>query len=317
MWNCYKRDDVFLCRHESHGRFDYRVSAYHVLVERRCYPDGCIAFAWKCKRMHKGEGCPKGYHHVGSNCTQCRFYDEEKIQRRPAVLLDEERFADFLEECRRFDEWLEEVRQRPLELGGLVTDIRPHLVRRVDGRRSSLTLRGYLARLQPGFIGLRGLEDAIYLEVSRTQQERHRLAPGDQIEAEAWVRLDRGRLVGVRSRRVQVEQRNGGEAPGWDRALLDREGAVALPDQPERCLRCPRGVLVDVEEITSHRGRRVPRAQRRQLLCLEGIGRPQECPFEALQELSGQPLDRGCVGSRREPETSPTASLETRRRTPR
>jgi len=317
MWNCYKRDDVFLCRHESHGRFDHRVSAYHVLVEKRCYPDGCIAFAWKCKRMHKGEGCPKGYRHVGSNCTQCRFYDEEKIQRRPALLLDQAQFADFLEACRCFDEWLEEVRQRPLELGGEVTDIRPHLVRRVDGRRSSLTLRGYLARLQPGYIGLRGLEDPIYLEVSRAQQERHRLAPGDRVEAEAWVRLDRGRLVGVRSRRLHVAERNGGESSGWDQALLDREGAVVLPDQPERCLRCPRGVLVDVEEMASCRGQLVPRTRRRQLLCLEGIGRPQECPFEAFRELSGQPLERGCVGCSRDAKPGMAESLETRRRMPR
>jgi hypothetical protein len=304
MWNCYKREDVFVCRHESHRRFDHRVSAYHVLVEKRCYPEGCVSFLWKCKRMHKGEGCPKGYHHVGSNCTQCRFYDEEKILRRPALLLGEAEFAEFLETCRAFDAWLEEVRDRPLEMGGRVTDVRPHLVRRIDGKRASLGLLGHLVRLQPGFIGLQGIDEPLYLEVSRAQQERHGIAPGDRIEAEVWVRLDRGRLVGARPRRLRVEERDGGQPPRWEDALLDRQGAVVLPDQPERCLHCDRGVLVDVEEAEI--GRRP--ARRRELLCLEGIGRPGECPYEALRALGGQPEDRSCVSLAQDPgpgKTSP------------
>jgi hypothetical protein len=311
MWNCYKREDVFLCRHESHGRFDHRVSAYHVLVEKRCHPEGCVAFAWKCKRMHKGEGCPKGYHHVGSNCTQCRFYDEEKIQRRPEVLLEPAAFADFLEECRAFDEWLEQARARPQDLGGLVTDLRPRLVRRVDGRRSSLSLRGYLARIQPGYLGLRGIDDPLYLEVGREQQERHRIAAGDRIEAEVWMRCDRGRLVGTRPRRLRVEERGGGTPARWEQALLDRTGAVELPEQPERCLRCDRGALVDVEETDP--GRRPGR--RRQLLCLEGIGLPGECPLDALRVLAGQPPERGCVGIPEVRKPDPAHSEDSRRRT--
>jgi hypothetical protein len=297
MWNCYKREDVFLCRHDFHRRFDHRVSAYHVLIEKRCYPEGCVAFAWKCKRMHQGEGCPKGYHHVGSNCTQCRFYDEEKILRRPAVQLDEAQFAEFMEDCRAFDDWLEQLRHRPVDLGGRVTDVRPHLVRRVDGRRSSLSLLGYLVRLQPGFIGLQGIDEALYLEVSRAQQERLGIASGDRVEAEVWVCLDRGRLVGLKPRRLRIEERNGGRPPSWDGALIDREGAVVLPSQPERCLRCDRGVLVDVEQAEV--GRRP--ARRRELLCLEGIGRPHECPYEGLRALGGQPQDRSCVGLPQDP----------------
>jgi hypothetical protein len=314
MWNCYKREDVFVCRSECHQRFEHRVSAHHVLVEKRCFPQGCVSFAWKCKRLHKGRGCPRGYRHVGSNCTQCRFYDEEKIQRRPSVLLDERAFAEFLEACRDFDAWLDQVRDRPLCLGGRVTDVRPHLVRRVDGRRSRLSLCGHLVRLQPGYIELRGLDDPLYLEISRAQQQRHRVAPGDGVEAEAWVRLSRGRLVGVRPKRLQVEERGGEAPPEWEQALLDRLTAVALPDQPERCLRCSRGVLADVEEIAPSPGRTRPAPRRRELLCLEGLGRPEDCPFEALRSLRRQPLEQACVGSREAPEPDSAHSEDCRRR---
>ncbi len=283
MQNCYKREDVFLCRHESHRRFEHRVSAYHVLREKQCYPDGCVSFAWKCKLLDKGGTCPKGYRHVGSNCTQCRLYDEEKIDRQPVLLLAPDVFQSFLDECRSFDDWLEGIRERPMEVGGQITDIRPYLTRRVDGSRTTLRLNGFLVRMRPAFVGRDRFEDAIYLRLSRSQQERLRLAPGDRIEAQGWMRLDRGRLVAMQPRRISVEEHGGGTPARWDQALLDRVGAVPLPDQAERCLRCERGVLVDVEQLDVAVA--TPGGPRRQLLCLEGIGRPAECPFEVLRQF--------------------------------
>ncbi|MFH1143661.1 MAG: hypothetical protein V1774_03870 [Candidatus Eisenbacteria bacterium] len=284
--NGYKRDDVFICRDQSHGRFGYRVSAYHVLEEKCCYPDGCVRFIWKCKLLGKGGRCPKGYGHVGSNCTQCRHYDEEKIHRRPEVLISDEQYARFREDCREFDEWMAAIADRPMEIGGEISAVCPHLIKRVDGPRSSLRLQGFLLRLCPAFVGLQGLEDPIYLSIGRHVQQRLRLCPGDRLEAEGWVRLDRGRLIGHHPRRFHVDERAGGVPLGWDQALLDRVGAVPLPDQPERCLRCDRGVLVDIEGVNAAGPRPTrPHGRRRELVCLEGIARPLDCPFEALKAL--------------------------------
>lgn len=283
LYNCYKRDDIFVCRHDSHRDFDHRVSAYHVLHAKGCYPEGCIDFLWKCKLLGKGGTCPKGYQHVGTNCGQCRHYDEEKIQRYPALLVSEEAYAQFLDECARFDEWLDQHVGHPAEIGGRVTDIRPHLTKQVSGRRTALTLRGFLVRLKPGYIGRDGFEDALYLRLSGAQQRRHRIAPGDVLEAQARIHFDRGRLVGAQTRRIYIEERSGEEPARWDRALLDRVGAVSVAGQPGRCLRCSRGLLVDVED-PGRRGRKGPR---REVLCLEGIGRPRDCPYEALQAMHG------------------------------
>ncbi|MBD3237874.1 MAG: hypothetical protein GF330_14340 [Candidatus Eisenbacteria bacterium] len=281
MRNSYKREDVFVCRHESHRGFDHRVSAYHVLIEKRCMPHGCIDFVWKCKRLDRGGACPKGYRHVGNNCAQCRFYDEEKVQRRPACLLGEAAYRDFVQDCRDFDAWTERLRGRRVEVGGRITDLRPHLIREIDGRRSRLVLRGFLVRLERGYVGLEGVEDPLYVRIGRRAQQRARLARGDRIDCLAEVGLDRGRLVATGVRRLEVEER-GGEAPAaWEAALLSRLDAVAVPDQPERCLRCSRGVLVDVRELG-----REQRRPRRELLCLEGIGRPEDCPYEALVGLN-------------------------------
>ncbi|MCK4412276.1 MAG: hypothetical protein KAY32_01905 [Candidatus Eisenbacteria sp.] len=284
MRNCYKRDDIFTCRQEVHRRFDHRVSAFHVLCEKGCYPEGCVSFVWKCKLLGKGGRCPKGYRHVGSNCTQCRYYDEEKIHAHPELQVSAEAYVAFLAECAEFDEWLAGHARRPVEVGGRVSDIRPCLVKVLEGSRARTHLRGFLLRLERAYVGLQGFDDPIYLPVSRGQQERLRLAAGDRVEAEAWVRLDRGRLLGDRPRRLRVEERGGEAPPRWDGALLDCLGAVPLHDQPERCLRCERGVLVDVETPAGPGG--PPRGRRRrELLCLEGIGRPNDCPYQALREL--------------------------------
>ena len=107
MRNCYKREDVFVCRHDMHRGFDYRVSAHHVLREKNCYPHGCVDFLWKCKLLDKGGTCPKGYRHVGNNCTECRHYDEEKIHRYPELLISAMEYRAYQRECRRFDDWLD------------------------------------------------------------------------------------------------------------------------------------------------------------------------------------------------------------------
>jgi hypothetical protein len=291
MRNCYKREDVFLCRHDAHRRFDHRISAFHVLREKRCYPDGCVSFLWKCKLLDKGGACPKRYRHVGNNCTQCRSYTEEKIHRRPEIMLAPEAFESFRDECRRFDEWLEDHGGRLLQVGGLITHLHPHLVQRREGRHASLSLRGFLVRLMPAYVGLRGLEDALYMRMSRVQQQRVRFAVGDGVEAEGWLRMDRGRIVVEPLRRVHRESSGGGTPAQWDRALLDRTAAVRLATQPGRCLGCERGLLVDVEDVEARSDRRGDRrggpgnGRRRELLCLEGIGRPADCPYEGLVDL--------------------------------
>jgi hypothetical protein len=278
--NSYKREDVFVCRHESHEGFCHRVSAHHVLREKRCHPSGCLEFLWKCKLLGKGGACPKEYRHVGNNCTQCRHYDEEKLHRYPEVILTPEAYRAFQEACREFDEWLEDHEDRLLDAGGRVASIRPHLLRRVDGPRSSLVLRGFLLRLEAAYVGRDGLEDALYLRISRAQQQRHQIAVGDDIEALARISLDRGRLVGAPARRIRIEIRSGNRPATWHEALLDRANAVSVPGQPARCLSCERGVLIDIEQMGSRRS-----GPRREVLCLEGIGRPRDCPHEAMRAM--------------------------------
>ncbi|MDH7501060.1 MAG: hypothetical protein QHH30_11840, partial [candidate division NC10 bacterium] len=65
MRNLYKRMDVFRCSQDGHEHFESAVSVYHVLRERRCYPEGCIYFLWRCRHPLREKGCPRGFHHVG------------------------------------------------------------------------------------------------------------------------------------------------------------------------------------------------------------------------------------------------------------
>ncbi len=291
--NPYKSKNIFVCRHEAHRDFEHRVSAWHVMHEKQCHPEGCIDFIWKCKLLNKGGTCHKGYQFVGSNCGQCRHYDEEKIQRYPELQVSDEKYQAFQHKCALFDDWLEDNIGRKLETGGRITDIRPNLVRRVDGRRSHLSQRGYLIRLQPAYIAHEGFEDALYLRISNNQQRRHGLAVYDSIECHGLIRFIRGRIVIEEPRRIFVDERGGQEPAAWDQAVLDRVNAVTLDGQPGRCLQCERGVLVDVEDDSGRRGKR-HRGPGREMLCLEGIGRPQGCPYEIMREIHGGKIgDRG------------------------
>jgi hypothetical protein len=68
--NQYKRQDIFRCTHDSHSRFNHAVSTYHVLKVKRCFPDGCTYFRWKCRNLNKGISCTKKI----SSCGPALFF---------------------------------------------------------------------------------------------------------------------------------------------------------------------------------------------------------------------------------------------------
>ena len=105
-----------------------------------------------------------------------------------------------------------------------------------------------------------------------TAAEGSALAP-DRLEFRATVREDRGRIVLERMRRLEVLRR--GEGRVWTPAdgMVAKRTAIAFPRQPERCLLCPSGTLLDVNQDTPSGVRHY-----RRLLCLEGMEDPEVCP---------------------------------------
>lgn len=283
MRNLYKRMDIFRCSQDGHERFENAVSVYHVLRERRCYPEGCVYFRWKCRHPLAEKGCPQGFQHVGRLCGSCPHFYDEKILRTPRLLLTPEEYRAFLQDLRVFEDWLQGMRGREVDLWGTINSVKPWFkqVVRSQGSRSQVAFLGFLLNFSEAYFDLAHWTDFCYVTIGKGLQARHRFRRGDQVSFRATMRMDKGRPVLYRVREVEVESRGEGECWTESQALLAQRLGTSLADQPERCLACERGALLDVMEEGGGLGKR-----ERRLFCLEGIQDPRFCPIYGAAELA-------------------------------
>ena len=204
-----------------------------------------MQFLWRCQILNKGGSCPKGYKHVGRNCFDCKSYFEEKLQCRPEVIVTAEEEKEFWELYRDFEDWLNNSRNRQVEFSGKVSSVKPHVRKLVSSRENSFRLLGFLLGLKEGFIGRTRLDDHLYMNISLRFQERHRFAVGDELDGSAILTEDRGRIILARPRQIEFNSRSGGEVLTPQQALVASRTGKELSSQPEECLSCRWGVLVD------------------------------------------------------------------------
>lgn len=279
--NEYKRQDVFRCVHDAHAHFSNRVSVHHVLTEKKCFPGGCIYFLWRCKLLNKGTTCPRGFRHVGRKCFGCREFYDEKVINRPEILLDETGFRTFRADFEKFKDWVEEVRGREVCFTGTVSAVKPMLTRVPSGKKETLRFGDFLVCFDGGFFDMTRLDDLCYLVVGRPAYGRHRFRRGDRVELWAKVGFDRGRVVMVRPRRIDFEDRGDGNVWREGDAIVAARIGTVVSGQPEPCVACEKGCLVDVAGGVPDRGGR-----RRELVCLEGNDGPEGCAFRIERILT-------------------------------
>ena len=280
--NPYKRQDVFRCFHEAHRGFGSVVSAYHVLEEKHCYPQGCLWFAWRCRKIGKRHACPRDFKHVGRECFSCPDFYEERVIHRPEVALSKEGFEAFSEELREFRWWLSQNLGRRISFQGVVSAVKPRFSVSQGPRREHLSLSGFLLGFRNGFFGNSVMEDRFYGIAGDGLIQRLGIVPETKLEGEAVLGMDRGRLVLERLSRLEVLSRGEGEPWTKSEALVSRATASVFPGQPERCFACPKGALLDVwDEDQSLRHR---------LACLDGRPDPVDCSYGA--ELMLAELER-------------------------
>jgi hypothetical protein len=272
MINQYKRLDVFKCSQEAHNRFNGRVSVYHVLKEKSCYPQGCIYFLWHCVLLEKGNRCIKGYDYVGKNCKGCTYYTEDKIHLQPELLLNDTEYDKFQEELENFETWLDEVRFRKLPIAGRINNVKPWFERILLPRESHIKFRGYLLVFKKGFIGKKSFNDVFYIRVSENLMKINRFLPKMKIEMNGEIREDRGRIIVHKPKVIEIYNKGWGYPWTRERALVSVKTAAFLKEQPEQCLTCHWGALADVID---RRGKEENRY--RNLYCLKGIDNPETC----------------------------------------
>jgi len=274
--NLYKFTHIFSCVHESHRGYKNKMSVYHILKEKKCYPHGCIYFRWLCKQLNKRKKCDRGFKHVGRKCFGCKYFYEEKIHNYPVLQVSETEYQNFLKELDIFEDWLKDIQERELEIDGTVDSVKPLFVKKIYPKTEFISFRGYLIVFKEIFLGRDRWEDYAYARISADYYDSLKLGVGDRLEARARVKTDRGRIILHRLKSVMVINR--GQPAEWSKqnVLLARETATQFPEQPEKCVQCPFGALVDVE---NHHHRRV--FSSRQLLCLKGILNYRDCYVKA------------------------------------
>nr|HPI74642.1 hypothetical protein [bacterium] len=146
----------------------------------------------------------------------------------------------------------------------------------LDACRGAMILGGYTPRGENGIPGRRYFHKGVPVRTHHV----HAFAVGDEVEAQALLKMDRGRLILTQVRAVHFETRSG--APAWtnSQALVAKSGATYFPRQSGNCLHCPHGALVDVTERLEGRVR-----ERRDLYCLAGMQDQRECHLYALHKV--------------------------------
>lgn len=277
LTNVYKRRDVFRCSQDAHRAFQGRVSVYHVLKEKGCYPQGCLYFVWHCVRMLKGRACVKGYTHTGRDCAGCTWFEEEKIHLQPECLLSAEAYSEFLEELERFESWLQSVRFRRVDVAGRIQAIKPWFEQSLTRGRGPFRWKGHLLIFKRGFFGMQPFEDTFYVRISQKMLVDLKLRPKMKLEFSGEIREDRGRIVVHRPGNMEMFSSGWGRPLLKEKALAAIQTAVLIEEQPDQCLTCPWGMLTDVTEDGPG-----PSARSRRLYCLKGISSPEGCYVRAL-----------------------------------
>lgn len=280
MKNPYKRTDVYVCSYSAHSKFKHRVSVYHVEQVKKCNPHGCIMFHWVCARFNKGLRCPRNFKYVGRLCHGCSYFQDEKINHQPRVKLSPFEYEIFRQELEQFDDWLDEHRNREVELTATINSVKPCFKKSIAGKSGQVRLDGYLLTFNGGFIGTTEFDDYFYARVTPRQQERFRFCRGDRFDAKGKMVLDRGRLLFPKIWAIEVTMKNEDEIWENSEALVAKQTATLFTNQNENCLRCRHGALVDVTEKI-----RGEEKNYRELYCLKSISDPSLCYIHTKRQI--------------------------------
>ena len=267
--NLYKQPNVFRCVHDVHQHFRSQLSPFHVLVNKKCYPNGCVYFSWKCKLLAKQKKCFRNFSNVGKECSNCKYFVEEKIHQYPEFIYGRECGAKFLENFDEFQEWIEELRGKRILCEGVVSEVKPEFILYKNNGNFNISLRGFLICFTEGFLDNILFEDKFYLSISASTQNSLLIRDSDSIEFMANLVVDKGRLKFIKSGRFQFYERGKGAPPRKNEFLVTLQTYTIQKNQPTKCLNCSYGQLCDVK--TNDPG------PKREVICTKGIQDYNHC----------------------------------------
>ena len=261
--NLYKKAHVFRCVHDAHRNFKAEMSPFYILQEKKCYPDGCVYFNWKCRLLAKQKTCFRGFSHVGKECSNCKYFYEEKRHQFPEFIENGETAADFMNDYIAFEEGVAELKIKRVICEGSVAGVTPGLTLQQQGNHYHLMSHGFLVRFDEGYIDNCLFIDPFYLSLSSMTQNKLLLRGGDNLEFLAQLIIDRGRFKFIKAGRFQFFERGSGKPMRNSDVQVGLKTYTIQENQPSKCMGCADGVLVDIN--------RLKRGPSRATVCLQGI----------------------------------------------
>jgi len=291
--NMYKMPGIFICRHPRHRRFDYQVSPYHVIKEKRCLDEGCLQFVWKCRIYAKDFRCPRGFKHVGKDCFTCRHYDEDKIWRKPEAIIGENELVEFWRKLDDYRLWLSLNLDRKISFSGKISSVFPLLYMKRRGVGFGARASGFLIGFDRGYIGYVLYDDKIYLRTGGEFIKRWNPMAGDSLEFRATLKADRGRLILIRPSEIEMEssdrtgsdnENTGNKIITLSQAVVGASTGVIVEDSCAPCRGCNYGAFVEFDTDQPQP------AGRRRFFCLRGVKTAATCPIRLERILADRNL---------------------------
>ena len=267
--NLYKQRNIFRCVHDIHQHFMDEMSPYHILIQRKCYPSGCLYFQWKCRLLAKRKKCFRNFEKVGRECFNCRYFYEEKIHQYPEFVNNELDFSEYHESFEEFEMWIASLRNKRVNVEGTVNFVSPELVLHKINDIASVRFSGFLIRFQTGYIDNVPFEDPFYLRISALTQQQLAIRQGDEMDFKAQLEIDRGRFRFIKSGSFFFYNRGTSDHPQKKDILERIRCSIIHTKQNPGCLSCRNGVLADIKGDTY--------GPSRALVCLEGVSIPAHC----------------------------------------
>lgn len=199
---------------------------------------------------------------------------------QPEILLDKEEFGNFQRDLEEFEDWLQSVVGKRIEFSGTVNSVKPHFIKKRLGSKEILAFPGFLISFKEGYLGRVFFKDYIFLSISRKSQENLKFAKGDKVEFEATLRMGKGRIILERIGHVEFSEKKRGAFWNLSQALVAKNTGTELDCQPEKCLVCEKGCLLDVVEKEGERSKIY-----RHLFCLAGVPDPESCVYHLAKKI--------------------------------
>jgi hypothetical protein len=270
--NLFKELDRFLCVHDVHQHFKAKMSTYHILIEKNCYPNGCVYFQWKCRLLAKQKKCFRNFKTVGRKCFNCRYFYEEKIHQYPEFISDEGDFKQFYQRFEDFLEWVNALKSGRVTCEGKVSSVIPSVRIEIQGNNKMVKLSGFLVTFLSGYLNETPFDDRFYLSISRTTQNQLRFHKDDLVEFEASLQLDKGRFKFIKSGKFHFIER-GADYIGVNNNMIHSIHSATIQNgQPEKCLQCSKGILADMNNNNG--------GPKRAMVCLLGMPDHQLCSYK-------------------------------------